>query len=591
MGKASRKKVEQGVSSLKTFIRINQERGFSSYKIFLFLVILGVLIYSNSFSSPFLFDDLQNIVLNPRIKTLDWLPNLSGSRYFGFLSFSLNYQIGGLAVFGYHVVNVSIHIVNAFLIYLLICRLLRTPGLADSGIEVSRSNFWIAFFTAVIFLVHPIQTQAVTYIVQRFASLATFFYLLAVVGYLNWRLESPEKRIQFAWYGVALVSTILAMKTKEISFTLPLIILCIEVIFFHSLQKRSFLALVPFLLTLLIIPLSRIDAVSGADVGFAKETAEISRWDYLLTQFRVIVTYLRLLIFPIGQNLDYDYPIYHSLLQSVILFSFLLIASLLVFSLYCLFLSRQASRSARLIAFGILWFFLTLSIESSIIPIRDVIFEHRLYLPSIGFALCLCAIVIRGRSPTSSTPGRLCLGMLCLLLSFATYQRNETWRSEVAVWSDVIAKSPKKARGHNNLGFALYRSGQVSDSTPHYTEAIQLFPNYHEAHNNLGVSLESLGRTEEAITEYAEAVQIRPDYVEAHYNFGSALARVGRLEESVAHYSDALRFRPDDEKILHNLGEVLFRQGRVPEAVARGNVKSFVSVRMGCRLLADGFRK
>jgi len=372
-----------------------------SLAVLLLLSLLAALIYSNTFSIPFQFDDADNIVQNPQVKDLANFFDLSGSRYVGFLSFALNYSVGGLQVFGYHLVNLIIHIVNGFLVYSLVLLLFKAES-QHSPLTTHDTQLtmvpWIALAAAMLFVVHPIQTQAVTYIVQRFASLVALFYLLTVVCYLKWRLASSEAQRRSLWYWGAVLFTVLAMKTKENSFTLPFMILLVEAVFFRSATRRRWIALIPFLLTLPIIPLSHPGAMGEGEAGFAQGTAEISRSDYLFTQFRVIVTYIRLLFLPIGQNLDYDYPIYHSILEPVVVLSFLFLLSIFVLSLFVIFDSRPTAQNShlRLMGFGIVWFFLTMSIESSIIPLKDVIFEHRLYLPSVGFFMALSIGVMMG---------------------------------------------------------------------------------------------------------------------------------------------------------------------------------------------------
>ncbi len=270
MGRASRKK-EQRAKKLSPFpIPVPTSYLGSRYfpvrslAVLLLLTLLSALIYSNTFSVPFQFDDADNIVQNPRIKDLTNFFNLSGSRYVGFLSFALNYYVGGLQVFGYHLVNLIIHIVNGFLVYCLVLLLFRAES-QDSPLATDNSHLttasWIAIATALLFVAHPVQTQAVTYIVQRFASLVTLFYLFTVVCYLKWRLASSESRSRFLWYGGAVLSTVLAMKTKENSFTLPFMILLVEAVFFRSFTRRRWVALIPFLLTLPIIPLSHPGAI------------------------------------------------------------------------------------------------------------------------------------------------------------------------------------------------------------------------------------------------------------------------------------------------------------------------------------------
>ncbi|MDO9288796.1 MAG: hypothetical protein Q7T83_08385, partial [Thermodesulfovibrionales bacterium] len=290
----------------------------------LLIIILGLLAYSNTFHVPFLWDDIGHIVENPKLKYLSnfWPP--SGARWLGFLTFALNYHFGGLNTIGYHIVNLIIHIFNSILVYWLVVLTFRTPYFKkvyatsnEQRATGNESSTMIALFSALLFVSHPIQTQAVTYIVQRFTSLATMFYLLSLVMYIKAKFvtQNTEKvasskqsvvskklyATRYTLYAVSLVSAILAMKTKEISFTLPIIIVLYEFMFFGGKIKRRILFLMPIIRTMLIIPVSLIgiDKPIGDAIGELKEaeqeTGEIQRWSYLFTQFSVIVTYIRLL--------------------------------------------------------------------------------------------------------------------------------------------------------------------------------------------------------------------------------------------------------------------------------------------------------
>ena len=372
--------------------------------------LLGSVLYANTFEAGFYFDSLKGIQDNIHIRSPLNLRSLWQHypiRFFTYLSFALNYHFGKLEVFGYHVVNVTIHVLNGFLVWGLAYLTLKTPAMAGAG-GLARHKEWIALASALLFVAHPIQTQAVTYIVQRYTSLATLFYLLSLVMYLQARLlnqrretSGPRRVPSGLCYLVALLSAVLAMITKEISFTLPVILVLYELLFWGSFLRKSravdwkrLAGLVPFLGTLAIIPwalLREADKSPGDMIGglgaLSQETEAISRGDYLLTQFRVLVTYLRLLFLPVNQNLDYDYPISRSF-DFPVVFSLLLLSLILGMAVYLLSLSRQPGRSGlRVLAFGVFWFFITLSVESSVIPIRDVIYEHRLYLPSVGVVL------------------------------------------------------------------------------------------------------------------------------------------------------------------------------------------------------------
>ncbi len=597
MGKASRRKEKTLRETRQSGLEVKKRYGLAAA--FLLITLTSLLIYSSTFSFPFHFDDEPNITLNDKLRDLTnfWPP--SGTRYIGVLSFALNYHFGKLDVFGYHLVNITIHIMNGLLVWWLVILTFETPIMERFSNTSSLKNF-IALFSSLIFTIHPVQTQAIAYIVQRFASLATLFYLLSLVLYIKARLlnqtatstgqNSNQKenhiKIKFALcYLTSVASAILAMKTKEIAFTLPFIVVLYEFIFFSrpnferwiSNLKRLYF-IIPFLATLFIIPLSIIgtDKPLGDIMGelreAAQETEEIPRGVYFLTQFRVIATYIRLLFLPIKQNLDYDYSLSYSLFDLKTLISFLFLLSIFVVALYLLKKSWKTHNSFGLLAsFGILWFFITLSIESSIIPIRDIAFEHRLYLPSVGAIIAFSSAVFYAlvhRKPKPTPLFTACvLIIIAVPLGVGAYHRNFVWKNEVALWEDVVRKSPDKARGHNNLGLAYYKKGRVEEAIQEYLTAIKLKPDYLEAHQNLGGTYAKQGRLDEAIQEYLTALKLQPNYPGAHNNLGLAYYNQGRPEEAIKEFTAALRLNPDFAEAHYNIGLVYYSQGRLDEAI------------------------
>jgi Flp pilus assembly protein TadD len=604
--------------------------------------------YSNTFHVPFQFDDLYNIIQKPYVRDIGMFfgsqriePDFAFlMRPVTYFTFAVNYRIGGAAVVGYHVVNVFIHLCNGFLVYLLVLLTFRTPYVRkfeplNSKLE-TRGRV-IALFTALLFAVHPIQTEAVTYIVQRLASLATLCYLLSLVTYIKWRLMEQASEAganrdtplrgnlnpksgwrSVAWYLSSLISAVVAMKTKETSFTLPLIICLYEFLFFNGPVKKRVFVLVPFLLTMLIIPLGLLGLgrPAGEVIGDLSEAMRvetvISRWNYLFTEFRVIVTYIRLLFLPVNQNLDYDYPVYRSFLDPNVFLSFLFLLSLFGAAVYLLYRSRVTPPSrvtpsrklsthpslnptssplnlrgeqrgvtdsrggeeglwavySRLVAFGIFWFFITLSVESSVIPIADVIFEHRLYLPSVGFFLAVTAggfavwrqFADRSEYRENARTSRLkkiaaaALALIIVALSAATYARNNIWRSEISLWEDVVSKSPKKVRALSNLGHFYGEKGRLDEAIREYRIALGLAPDDYQVHNNLGVAYKAQGRLGEALAEYLTAARLNPDDPMAHYNLGNIYREQRNFEEAVRQYQTAVRLNPYVAVIHNNLG-------------------------------------
>ncbi|MES0337968.1 MAG: tetratricopeptide repeat protein [Candidatus Magnetobacterium sp. LHC-1] len=556
----------------------------------LIIAVVGLLIYSNTFEVPFVFDDKPNIIKNQLIRHLKYFTDNTAfesadvsrqvkdffkTRFIGYLSLAMNYKLHALDVTGYHIFNLAVHITSAGLTYWLIILTLNSPFLSNTTAGRDTPKLY-ALSGALLFISHPIATQAVTYIIQRFASLATLFYLLSVVMYVRAR-ACRSVTAQVILYVVSVLSAICAMKTKEIAFTIPLCIALYEFTFLEGGLRKRVAYLAPIMLTIVVIPLTLIGsrgALSDAEsisrsIGIAS-APDISRWDYLITQFRVIVTYIRLLFIPVNQNLDYDYPVYRTLFNFESLISLLFIASIVGLAVYLYVLSARANgkRILRLTAFGILWFFLTLSVEAGIIPIADVIFEHRLYLPLAGFCLVFVSVCIiaddklkhRWIVPTAVT-------LIVLTLAVATYRRNNVWHDEISLWSDVAVKSPNKVRPQYDLGVFYERAGDYEKALLQYQRAIALNPNDSEAHYNMGNVYQRQGDFDAAIKHYQAALKLKPDYLEAHNNLGNIWFRQENYQQAIAEYQAVIKLNPDYAEAHNNLGSVYGILGRDDEAI------------------------
>ncbi|MBI4691105.1 MAG: tetratricopeptide repeat protein [Nitrospirae bacterium] len=389
---------------------------------------------------------------------------------------------------------------------------------------------------------------------------------------------------------------------------MPLIIVLHELMFFSDSRftihdsrfKKRVLFLIPFLLTMLIIPLSFIgpelniykpEISIGEEIrqGQLKEATILSRHAYSLTQFRILVTYIRLLFFPINLNINYDYPIFSSFLNPEVFLAFMFLLIFFAFGIYLFYASRVTHCALRLVAFGIFWFFVTLSVESSVIPIKDVIFEHRLYLPSVGLIIAFSTGLFLTLQRVISTTVRqndrttewgssfsfppidlplYCAVALIIFLSITTYQRNVIWQDRVSLWKDVVYKSPNNAKGHNNLGVAIYLAkGLLDEAIKHYQIALKIKPDYPEAHYNLGNVYRNKGWLDKAIEHYQIAIRLKPDYPETHNNLGIAYSQKNRTDKAIEHYQIAIRLRPDYPEAYYNLGILYKNNGMLDEAI------------------------
>jgi tetratricopeptide (TPR) repeat protein len=365
------------------------------------------------------------------------------------------------------------------------------------------------------------------------------------------------------------------MKTKETAFTLPLAAALYEWMFFRGEFKKRLLRLVPLFVTMLIIPLSLISLDSQGeeiikDIAETTRVSDLSRTDYLLTEFRVIVTYIRLLLIPVNQNLDYDYPLYSSFFEPPVVLSFLFLICILGAGIYLLGRSRTGDKAGRFAAFGVFWFFLALSVESSIIPLH-VIFEHRVYLPSAGafwaFSTGAYLLISRLKHKEIRALAVSSTVLVPLVLSYAAYERNNVWRTERGLWEDVVSKSPNKARGHNNLGNAFQDEGQIEIAIDHFNIALSLDPDNEVTHYNLGNAFRNKGMPGKAIEQYLTAIGLRPTYAEAHNNLGNALRASGRTDKAIEHLLISIKLNPGIAEVHYNLGNALRSEGMADRAI------------------------
>ena len=539
--------------------------------IFLCFAILGFLLYSNTFDSPFVFDDNPRIIENQSIRITELsAANLIESAFgkqspktrpVGNVTFALNYYFHQYNVEGYHLVNIVIHILAGIFLFIFIQTTLNLPSLKT---EVDHT-FMVAFFTALLWLVHPIQTQSVTYIVQRMNSMAALFYILAFWLYVKGRLAAQPGR-KWGWFGSAALAWIFALGSKQNAATLPFFVFLYEWYFFQDLSPKWFKSSLKYIIAIVIMvaaaaflylgtdPLEKISKLRDFSHG------EFTLAERALTQTRVVVYYLSLIFFPhpARLNLDHDFPLSHSLFNPpTTLLALILIIGLIALAIYL-------SKRERLISFCILWFFGNLVIESSVIPLA-IIFEHRTYLPSMLLFLIPITLGYRHIKFRGLKIGLL--SMVVVIFAVWTYQRNQVWENELTLWTDCVKKSPHKARPHLNVGLAISKRGKILEAEKQYRQAVRLDPDYALAHFNLASVLQKQGKNAEAVKHFTAAIQIRPAYAEAHNNLGMIFLKQGKTNDAIKQIQQALRFNPNHAKAHNNLGIALEKQGNINEAI------------------------
>ncbi len=553
------------------------------------IVLAGALAYGSAFPGAFVFDDAPNVSRNRQIDRLsDFLPGGPGwsaqpNRAVTFATFAIDRAIAGNDPTFHRAVNLAIHLAGSLLVLALVLAAFRSPRLRGSAI--APQSWAVGLVAGLLFVAHPLQTQAVTYIVQRLASLATLFYLLSTVLYVRWRLAREDGGTGWrSWlaYAGSFLSALLAMRSKEIAFTLPLALLLVEGVLFDGPWKRRLLGLAPFLAAMALIPATLLLA-SAPPGAFQQDVIEptrvqtdMARVDYLLTQFTVIARYLGLLVLPVGQTVDHDVAVRTSLADPVVLGSAALLLALVAAAAGLLVgasprRARPLDPAARLAALGIAWFFLALSVESSLIPIVDLMYEHRVYLPFAGLSISaatLLALGIRriapGRTAVLTTAAGL---LLAAVLGAVTWRRNEAWASEVALWRDAVEKTPRKARPRHNLGVALDALGRRAEAMALLQEAVRLDPRYAQGHESLGVALADAGRTAEAEAHLRRAIELDPKAAGPWYDLGTLRFDAGRYAEAIPFFEQAIARNPGHAGAYANLGACWNGLGRPADAV------------------------
>jgi len=531
------------------------------------IIITGFLVYGGSLHSEFHLDDESTVTANRDIRSIK-SAILSGSpRFITNLTFAINYHFCELDTFGYNLTNLIIHIISGILVFFVIELTLKLPLLKErfGGYALD-----IGLLAALIFTVHPVQTGAVTYITQRMESQSSMFYLAALLFFIL-SVCRPGHKISLTL--AAVISSFLAMGSKQIATTIPVLILVYDFMLIsggdlNELKKRrlSHILISSTLILPAYLTITNLD-VYGKTSGFG--IPYVSPLNYLFTQFSVVLYYIKLIFLPYPLNLDYDWRYAQGLFEFPTFLSFLTLVGVAIMTL-------KIAKRRPLYAFLIIWYFLILAPSSSIIPLKDAIFEHRVYLASVGIIwLSLLGTVPLLGSKTSIfglMPVRyLHTTLICIVIlvfGLLTIQRNMAWETEITLWEDTVNKSPNKSRPHLNLGTAYKRAGLIRKAIAEYKESFRVDPSYGRGQSNLGVAYYEMGRVDEAIKEIKQAMEKSPGLPEIHYNLGIIYREQKDLYEAIQSYKRAIELDPEYEDAYFNLGEIYIETERIDEAIS-----------------------
>ena len=605
---------------------------------FVVIILIAFLSYFNTFTNSFHFDDYTYILKNEGLKeyfqhpfSFSFILSNLNHRSIVFATLFLNHSLDGFNVFGFHVLNLTVHIITCLLIFLIAKEILSINLFLKTS-DQSKIKLNIPLISALLFAVHPINTQAITYITGRTTSLAVCFYMASFLFFIKGIMQNLPCKILF--YALSIVFLILGFGSKIIILTVPVMFIVyylfftpLKATFFKRFFESKFIRIIiqtivitsPFILIFMSNHLNLKDihsfmvdwafplVSSGARVTkkgfefleilrpFLGKLIQIGSMDnlgisiYLLTEFKVIVFYyIKMIFFPFNQNIDPDFPVAHGITDAGVALSLGVIV-------LCLFAGIYFYKKNRLIAFGIFWFFITLLPTSSILPLRDTATEHRLYLPLAGFImtipLYLNQFIVRYKKSSFKQLTYFILPVFLLIIVFSTLtvKRNFVWKDEKSLWSDAAEKSPRLSRPLNNLAEAYDKEGLAYGNQKNYKKAIEFLkkaiaisPTGHKSYNNLGEIYGRLGKFEPAMKNLKLALKYYPDYPIAHYNFGKVYELRGMLDNAIEEYSVAFKQQSDFFEACFNLANVYDKKGQYKKAL---------DTYLNCRKLKPSFPK
>jgi len=507
------------------------------------LTLAGIAVYANGFRAPFVFDAESAILDNPAVKQVwHWCSPVSvgrlqgGNRPIGFLSFALNYAWSGFDAWSFHAVNLAIHVAAAWLLFDIVRRTLSRGRLAARF----GAQAWIpALAIALVWLVHPLQTQSVTNLYQRLESQAGLFYLATLWSFVR-ALEGSNP---LGWYAASVAFCLLGAGTKENLVTAPLVVLWYDRAFASSSWRETFsrrggyyAALTATWILVALLMFGRwVDFLRG-DVLFVKN---ISPLRYAMTQPGVILHYLRLTFWPDELCLDYGWPAAQA--ANEIVPQALAVGALLALTAWSAY---------RWPAWGFLggWFFLTLAPSSSFVPVADMAVEHRMYLPlaavvTLVVMACWCAVQNRPRA-VRALAGAVLLATVAAL-GYRSIVRNEDYRSARLIWEITLGQRPNFVRPYQALARLMLADGESEQALQLLNRALEINPEFTDAYNDRGNLYQDRGELDRALADYDRAIAVNPRFSTVYSNRGNALAKLGKYDEAIADYSRALELGGD----------------------------------------------
>ncbi len=561
---------------------IKNKKNFLYFLAPLILILITGIVYYPSLKYSFQFDDGPNITKFFNIRHFSfWDLFLTGSRWISYWLNTINYKIGGFNPLVYRVVNLSFHLITGLLVFTFIYLILNN---LKTNNYLKQNAFKIAILTMTIFLLHPVQTQTVSYIIQgQLEGLASLFVMSILILFIFWS-QTKNFFIKYLLFCLIILFSAFSTGTKEIAIVSPFLLMLTDWFFIAQGNWKSYKKRIPIHLTILItvfgfylyflkptffIKLLGFQHLANNNMGniiTQNPTEYITPGLFFISQFKVILHYFWIFIWPFNISVEYDWKLVNGFYDINCLLPLLLLLLILFFIIYLL---KKDKINA--IAFGFIWFFICILPRSSFIPSAELLMDYKTYLASVGYIfflslmiIKLCELISKKLKKSQNIVFSFILFLFIFTLSFFTYTRNKVWRTALEFWENIVLNAPGKARGYNNYGVELSLLNRHQEAIPFFKKAIKMEGRiYWDPYTNLASSYAILDKMDMAIATLEKSLSINPYQPEAYNNLGTFFLHLEEFDKAEKAFKNAMILRANYGRAMCNMGRLYLMKGDI----------------------------
>lgn len=553
------------------------------------LVFITILVYMPTLKFPFIYDDMPTIIKNIAVIKGSFLNRgtiFGRSRWISRLLHSFLYKIWGENPTPFRIFNIFIHISIGIMIFVLILKLLKNLKNNSQTKFLKTNAYLISIISSGLFLLHPTQTQTVTYITQMSLEGMVTFFTFAIITSFVFAVYSKNIAAKIFLYTLSLVLVVFAAGTKEIIITLPFLVLLVDIVFiaqgnFKELSKR-----LVFHILLFIILFLSLAQFGFFPIKFAKNMAstailnnrgniltnnidqKIESSHFFISQFKILLHYLRIYFLPRPLAFEYGFKLTQNIFKMDFILPFISILLIILSALFAFIKNKTNAFS-----FGLAWFFIGILPRASFIPSTELVCDYKTYISSFGIIFLISVLIVhilnfisKKISINSKTQFAL-ISILIIISGFLTQNQNKIWKNELSYWGYAAKISPNKARVLNNYGVALSSANRIDEAIETYKKACIIDPNYTEPIINLALQYQARGEYDIAMEQYKKAINMSEFHPELYLNLGSLNLTQKKYRQAETYFNIALKANPNYSRAHFNKGAMYLEQGMLEKAL------------------------